>query len=85
MNIKESGIENEVLKISRNYNLKNFFLLDVEMPYICKNNKTSNKNLSLRYSEYESIETIKKFINNVGWVWIDTFNYLPINKKLIKF
>ena len=48
------------------------------------NNKTSNKNLSLRYSEYESIETIKKFINNVGWVWIDTFNYLPINKKANK-
>ena len=48
------------------------------------NNKTTNKNLSLRYSEYESIETIKKFINNVGWVWIDTFNYLPINKKANK-
>ena len=54
------------------------------MPYICMNNKTTNKNLSLRYSEYESIETIKKFINNVGWVWIDTFNYLPINKKANK-
>ena len=84
LNIKESGIENEVLKISNKYSIKNFFLLDVEMPYICTNNKRVNKNLSLRYSEYESIETVKKFINNVGWIWIDTFNYLPVNQNVIR-
>ena len=84
LNIKESGIENEVLKISNKYSIKNFFLLDVEMPYICTNNKKVNQNLSLRYSEYESIETVKKFINNVGWIWIDTFNYLPVNQNVIR-
>ena len=54
------------------------------MPYICTNNKKVNQNLSLRYSEYESIETVKKFINNVGWIWIDTFNYLPVNQNVIR-
>ena len=54
------------------------------MPFICKNKKNINKSLSVRYSEYESIDTVKKFINNVGWVWIDTFNKLPINKANIK-
>ena len=36
------------------------------MPFICKNKKNINKSLSVRYSEYESIDTVKKFINNVG-------------------
>ena len=34
-NIKESGIENEVIKIIKtNKKIKNFFLLDVEIPYL---------------------------------------------------
>ena len=40
--------------------------------------------LSEKKFKNEDFETIKKFINNVGWVWIDTFNYLPINKKANK-
>ena len=84
LNIKESGIENEVIKISKKFKIRKFFLLDVELPFICKNKKNVNKSLSVRYSEYESIDTVKKFINNVGWVWIDTFNKLPINKANIK-
>ena len=28
------------------------------------------------------IKCLKKFTNNVGWVWIDTFKTLPINKKV---
>jgi len=82
LNIKESGIEKETIKIANKFNIKNFFLLDVELPFICQNKKNTNKNICLRYSEYESIDTVKKFINNVGWVWIDTFKTLPLNKKV---
>ena len=34
INIKESGIENEAIKLAKKYNIKSFFLLDVEMPFI---------------------------------------------------
>ena len=51
------------------------------MPLICINKKKINKHMSIRFSEYEPIETLNKFNNNVGWVWIDTFKTLPINKK----
>ena len=36
--------------------------------------------MAIRYSEYESIQTVKQFIDKVGWVWIDTFTKLPITK-----
>ena len=42
LNVKESGIENEVIKIVKKYKIKRFFLLDVEMPLICKNKKQIN-------------------------------------------
>lgn len=82
LNIKESGIEKEVVQLVKKYNIKSFFLLDTEMPLISKSTKYFNKYLSVRYSEYESIDTVKKFVNNVGWVWIDTFKTLPLNKKV---
>ena len=81
LNIKESGLEYEAIRLAKKYKIKNFFLLDVEMPLICINKKKINKHMSIRFSEYEPIETLNKCNNNVGWVWIDTFKTLPINKK----
>ena len=83
LNIKEAGIEKEVIRISKKFRIKNFFLLDVELPFIFQNKKEINKCTSVRYSEYESIETVKKFVNNVGWVWIDTFKTLPLKKNIV--
>jgi hypothetical protein len=82
LNVKESGIEDDVIKKTKKFGIKDFFLLDVEMPYICKNKKASNKYIALRYSEFEPEYTIKKFTKNVGWVWIDTFTSLPLNLKV---
>ncbi len=84
INIKESGIEMDAIRLAKKYNIKNFFLLDVEMPFICVNKKMINQHMSVRFSEFESIDTILHFRNNVGWIWIDTFNNLPVNKDIVK-
>ena len=84
LNIKESGIEKEVIRKVRNSNINKFFLLDVEMPFICVNQKEVTKYTSVRFSEFESIETLKIFKKKVGWVWIDTFKSLPIKKNNLK-
>lgn len=80
-NIKEAGIENQVIKEIKKAKIKNFFLLDVEFPYLYRAKKTGQKNIAVRFSEEEPIETVKKYINKVKYVWIDTFTKLPINKK----
>ena len=38
-NIKEAGIENRVIKEIKKSKIKNYFLLDVEFPYIYKSSK----------------------------------------------
>ncbi len=84
LNIKESGIENEAIRIIKKFKIKSYFLLDVEMPYMFLATKKKQKNIAVRFSEYEDISLTKFFINKLNWVWIDTTSLLPINKKNIK-
>ena len=80
-NIKEAGIENQVIKEIKKAKIKIFFLLDVEFPYLYKSKEKGTKNIAIRFSEEEPIETVKRCINKLNYVWIDTFTKLPINKK----
>ena len=83
LNLKEAGIENDVLKLVRTFKIKSYFLLDAEMPYIYLATKAREKNIAVRFSEYEDIELAKYFKEKVNWVWIDTPSKFPINKKNI--
>lgn len=89
LNLKEAGIEREVLNLVKNYLIKSFFLLDVEMPYMYSATKKGQKNIAVRFSEYESLDLTKYFLGKLNWVWIDTVTKLPINinnaKILSKF
>tara|TARA_B100001741_G_scaffold146147_1_gene120569 strand:+ start:143 stop:715 length:573 start_codon:yes stop_codon:yes gene_type:complete len=80
-NIKESGIENEVITKLNKKNISNYFLLDVEFPYILQNHKEHGEKLSLRFSRFEGIETIRNFIGKVKWVWIDTYDDFKLNDE----
>jgi hypothetical protein len=87
LNIKENGIEDQVLQLVRERPpIKSYFLLDVEFPYLYRASRQGEKNIAIRFSEDESIETVKKYIGMVDWVWIDTNTQLPItneNKEIL--
>jgi len=86
LNIKESGIEQNVLKLIKKYKIKSYFLLDVEFPYIFKTlDKKLNKNIAIRFSEYEPINLSNKLVNRVNWIWLDTYKKFPLNYKNLKF
>ena len=84
LNIKEDGIEDAVIKKVKKAKIKSYFLLDVEFPYIFKCLKKKQKNIAIRFSENETIQTAKIFKNRFKWLWIDTVTKLPLNKKNIK-
>ncbi|MDB3983838.1 hypothetical protein N9437_03130 [Acidimicrobiia bacterium] len=83
-NIKESGIENHVIKIIQKKNIEDFFLLDVEFPYTYQNYLNNKEFLSTRYSKYESIESVKNLIDKVEWLWIDTYSDFKIDSVIAK-
>ena len=82
LNLKEAGIEKNVLNLVKKYSIKSYFLLDVEMPYMYSATKKGQKNIAVRFSEYENIHLTKYFNDKLNWVWIDTVTELPINKKI---
>lgn len=84
LNIKEVGIEDEVIKKVNKAEIKSFFLLDVEFPYIFKSLKNNQKNIAIRFSEKEPIDISKLFEKKFKWLWIDTVSKLPLNKKNLK-
>ena len=82
LNIKETGIEDDVIKLVKQYKkVRDFFLLDVEMPYIFKCLENNQKNLAIRVSDYEKVDSVKKFINKFDWIWIDTYKTFPIKSQ----
>jgi hypothetical protein len=87
LNIKSEGIEFKVLEVLKKNNIKNYFFLDSSFPMINHLSLKGEKNIALRFSEFEGIDTISLMSKRVNWVWVDCFSKLPItfvNFKILK-
>ena len=84
LNIKEAGIEDDVLRQVRlHHQIKSYFLLDVEFPYLYRVSRNGERSIAMRFSEDESIETVEKYVDMVNWIWIDTNTKLPLDENNI--
>ena len=87
LNIKSEGIEPVVLKLIKKYNVRDYFFLDCSFPMINFLSSKGEKNIALRFSEFEGLDTIRLMSQKVDWLWVDCFTKLPINNsnyKIIK-
>ena len=81
LNIKEAGIEDEVLSLVRQRpQIKSYFLLDIEFPYIYRATRQGERAIAIRFSEDEPIEFAKKYVGKIDWVWIDTNTQMPVGE-----
>lgn len=89
LNIKTEGIEEMVLSLVRKYKIKDYFLLDVTMPFIIKLINKGERAIAIRFSEFESIDTCMNFVGKIDWIFIDNLTHLPVEndsfKKLRKY
>ena len=81
LNIKEAGIEGEVIRLTEERGVARFFLLDVEFPYIYQVSRIREHRIAMRYSEDEAIQTVENYRGKVDWVWIDTMTRLPLDAE----
>jgi len=90
LNVKTEGIELQCVNLMKEYNYRNWFFLDLSMPYfVAYSNKAISgeiegftpDNLAVRFSEFEPIEYALSFKDKVKWVWIDCFTKMPLNKE----
>lgn len=84
LNVKTTGIEAQVLELTRKYGVRDYFLLDVEPPYLYNATKKGVHELAVRVSEYEPFEILNNFRGMADWAWIDTATVLPLDEKVLK-
>ena len=82
LNIKSERIEYKVLELIRKYNISDYFFLDSSFPMIYKLSGEGEKNIAIRFSEYEGLDTVLAMKDRVKWVWIDCFSKNPLTKEI---
>ena len=83
LNIKEEGLEKSCLDLLKEFNINDYFFLDQSFPMLIKSSINQNLKTCLRYSNYESLDTVLKFKGLVNWVWVDYYQDYPLSKDII--
>ncbi len=81
LNVKSERIEFRIQELLEKYRIKKYFFLDSSFPMIFLLSTQGEKNIALRLSELEGMDTIRNMSGRVKWIWIDCFTKIPINKK----
>ena len=84
LNIKSERIEFRVLELIKKYKIKKYFFLDSSFPMIYQLSEQGEKNIALRFSEFEGLDTIINMKDRINWVWVDCFRTFPIAKNSYK-
>jgi len=84
LNVKEEGIESRIKEIVERAGIKDYFFLDLSFPALVKMVNTGEKRIAVRFSEYESLETILTLVDKVEWVWVDCFTKMPLTDSIYK-
>ena len=80
LNTKAEGMEERLLALMEKYQIKEYFFLDLTLPYLIKYMKKGVSKIAVRFSEFEPMEFVLKFAGKVEWVWVDCFTDLPLNQ-----
>ena len=81
LNVKEDGLEKEIINILKENSIEDFFFLDLSFPFLVKTAISGETRIASRVSEFESLETIEKIKDLISWVWIDYFSYFPLKES----
>lgn len=81
LNVKSERIELKILELMKKYNIPKYFFLDSSFPMIFLLSNQNQKEVALRISELEGMDTIRNMAGKVDWIWVDCFTKIPIGKK----
>lgn len=81
LNIKSERIEHKVLELLKKYQITQYFFLDSSFPMIKLLSDQGERNIALRFSELEGLDTIRNMAGKALWIWVDCFTRLPITQE----
>jgi hypothetical protein len=75
LNVKCEGLERDILKCLPEH--INYFFLDSSFPTIAK---LGDQNMAVRFSEYERMDTIRRLVGKIKWIWVDSFHSIHFRR-----
>jgi hypothetical protein len=82
INVKSEGIESKILDLMSQHSIHTFFLLDCSIPMIYKLTSLGEKRIAIRFSEFETLESVLCWKDRVDWVWVDCFHSYILTKEI---
>lgn len=84
LNVKSERIEEKVIELVRQYDVKTYFFLDSSFPMIFLLANKGVRDAALRFSEFEGLDTIRNMAGKVNWVWVDCFTKMPLTSEIFE-
>ena len=81
INVKEDGLEEQILLELRALPSVEYFFLDQAMPTQIRRGMRGFSDGALRLSEYESLDSVLRLSNFADWLWVDFFHQPEISKE----
>lgn len=81
LNVKSERIEWRVLELLKERGIKDYFFLDSSFPMVHALAEKGERNIALRFSEYEGLDTILAMKGRAAWVWVDCFTRIPLDRR----
>lgn len=81
LNVKIEGLEEAVIKLLKKYRVKRYFFLDLSFPAMMRLVRQGERNIAVRFSEFEPLEQCLALKEKVRWVWVDCFTKMPLTIK----
>lgn len=79
LNVKSERIEEKALELVKKAGVEEYFFLDSSFPMIFLLSNKGIKDIALRFSELEGLDTIRAMAGKAEWIWADCFTKLPLD------
>ena len=79
LNVKEEGLEQVILNYLNKKKITDYFFLDQSFPFLIKYSSILKGKSAVRFSEYESLNSVLNLKRIINWVWVDYFNFFPLD------
>lgn len=81
LNVKSERIEHKILEYMEKYQIQKYFFLDSSFPMIKLLTDMGIKDVALRFSEIEGMDTLRLMAGKADWVWVDCFTKIPLDEN----
>jgi hypothetical protein len=85
LNVKEEGLEPFLISKMASVGCETYFFLDQSFPFLRKYAHQASGRAAVRFSEFESLQTVISLRGQVSWVWVDCFTKLPLTQEGVNF